>query len=509
MANIFQSVAVNRIGKSLFNLSHWRKFSCNMGLLYPIQVTEVLPNETFRIKHEMLAKFSPLLAPMMQEVDMYVEDFYVPLRLTWQNWEKFITPSDDGTYPAKPYFDYSTASNFQVGSLADFLGLPTVEAAPTSVERVDSLFFRAYQLIWNSFYRDQNLQPEIDINFEVDGQEVSPSSRGLFTLRRRCWPKDYFTSALPTTQRGGDVHLPMSGDANVVYNDPNVSPALNNLPVSFSKSNNSTTPTLGIHNSAQSTAMIGTLKADMSSVTAATINELRRATALQEYLELNMRVGGRYNEFIYGNFGKHVPDYRIDRPQFLGGYRKPLVVNQINQTSSTDSAGPLADMAGQAFGLGSSRGVKYESYEHGIIISLFSVLPKATYQQGLPRKFQRFDPLDYANPKFGNLGEQAILNKEVFAQHATPNGIFGYTPRYAEYKYEPSTVHGEFKTTLNFWHMGRIFQSDPQLNSSFVQATPAERPFAVITGNDKLRVEVYNRVKAVRPLPYYGTPKLI
>lgn len=513
MPNIFDTVAVNKIKKSRFNLSHFVKLSGSMANLMPIQVLECLPNETYKIRHEALVKFSPLLAPMMQECDMYIEDFYVPLRLSWKNWEKFISPSDDGTYPAVPYQSISTASasRFAVGSLADYMGLPVGSDLPSNPLTINTLAFRAYQLIWNEYYRDQNLQNEINIHFEQDGAESQSSDYlDLFTIRKRCWPKDYFTSALPTTQRGGDVHLPMSGDASIVYNDPNVSSALNNLPVSFSKNANSTTPTLGIHQSAQSTAMIGYLKADMSNVTATTINELRKATALQEYLELNMRVGGRYKEYIYGNFGAIVEDYRIDRPQFLGGFRQPITVTEINQTSATQAnATPLAAMAGLAYGTGSSRSIKYYSREHGFIISLLSVLPKATYQQGLPRKYTRFDPLDYANPKFANLGEQAILNKEIYAASATPNGVFGYTPRYAEYKYEPSTVHGEFKTTLNYWHMGRIFANEPALNGSFVTADPATRPFAVETGNDKLRIEVYNQVKALKPLPYYGTPKLI
>lgn len=510
MASIFDTVAVNKIRKSLFNLSHMRKFSASMGYLVPIQVTECLPNEDYHIHHEALVKFSPLLAPMMQECDMYIEDFFVPNRLVWDNWNDFITPSDDGTFPAMPYTTFESSNyntGFGVGTLADYLGLPS-GTLPASSLNICTLPFRAYQLIWNEYYRDQNLQAEINIKKNVDGVEQNGFSRGLYTLRKRCWPKDYFTSALPTTQRGGDVTLPIQGTAVVKVSDSASATNLSALKAtatsgSTSVSLSTTTSTSGIAN--------GRLFADLSngSYSAPTINELRRATALQEYLELNMRVGGRINEYIYGNFGRRVPDYRIDRPQFIGGYRAPIVVSQVNQTSSTDSTSPIATMAGQAIGTGNTRTVKYNTYEHGYIISLMSVLPKASYQQGLPRKFTRFDPLDFANPKFGNLGEQAILNKEVYAAATSPDGTFGYTPRYSEYKYEPSTVHGEFKTTLNYWHMGRIFASEPALNGSFVESDPATRPFAVESSNDKIRVEVYNKVKALRPLPYYGTPKLI
>lgn len=505
MPNIFQSVAVNKIRKSLFNLSHFRKYSSNLGALIPIQCTEVLPNETFHTRHEAVVKFSPLLAPMMQECDMFIEDFFVPNRLVWSNWEKFITPSDDGTFPAMPYYtlNYSNRGRLAVGSLADYMGLPVGEDLPINNVPFSTLPFRAYTLIWNEYYRDQNLQAEANIEINRDGiQEISD----IFQLRRRCWPKDYFTSALPNTQRGGDVTLPMSGDAKVGFSVSG-NDAIADMTASATGSSNPKQINLSV---GLNSAATGVLKADLSNVNSATINELRQAVALQEYLELNMRVGGRPNEYILGNFGQHVQDYRIDRPQFIGGFRQPIQVMEVDQTSATEqSLTPLATQAGLAYGVGSTKTLKYHSYEHGWLISLMSVLPKASYQQGLPRKFSRMEPLDFANPKFGNLGEQAILNKEIYVRASNPNGTFGYTPRYSEYKYEPSTVHGEFKTTLNYWHMGRIFATEPALNSTFVESVPSDRPFAVVDGNDKIRVQIYNKCKALRPLPYYGTPKLI
>lgn len=522
MANIFESVAVNKIRHSLFNLTHVRKFSCPMGYLIPIQVSEVLPNETFHFDHEALVKFAPLTAPMMQEVDYFIEDFFVPNRLVWDNWERFITPSDDGTFPAMPYIDLNRsilkAARFQVGCLSDYMGIPIgtdLYSDETSI-RISTLVFRAYQLIWNEYYRDQNLQYEIDIHKSYDGVETVTPTQRLCELRRRCWPKDYFTSALPNTQRGGDVTLPISssGDARLYpasltnsnggdfagSGEYNLSGVMSPDGLQIQASRDGAVSQVGL-------GIKGTL--DLSNITSATVNELRQAVALQEYLELNMRVGGRPNEYILGNFGQRVPDYRIDRPQFINGYRNPIVVNEVDQTSSTESGGVIASQAANATGIGRTRKSKYHSYEHGFIISLFSVLPKATYQQGLPRKFTRFEPLDYANPKFGNLGEQSILNKEVYFGSSNPDGVFGYTPRYSEYKFEPSTVHGEFKTTLNNWHMGRIFDNEPALNSDFVAANPSTRPFAVEDTSDKLRVEVVNHVKALRPLPYYGTPKLL
>lgn len=521
MSNIFETVAVNKIRHSLFNLSHMRKFSCDMGYLIPIQVSEVLPNDTIHVQHEALVKFAPLVAPMMQECDFFIEDFFVPNRILWDSWNDFITPSDTGIYPAMPYTPVtSNTSPFKtVGSLADFLGIPVTEVANLqSTVQICSLAFRAYQLIWNTYYRDQNLQPEVDIQKSRSGNEnASPTgnTRGLYTLRKRCWPKDYFTSALPTTQRGGDVRLPLTSEGEVDYKNISMLQASGN-PYSGNLSYNVGADPLpsgvGLSMSAEGAVtqvgvgMRGTL--DLKNVTSATINELRQAVALQEYLELNMRVGGRINEYIYGNFGIHVPDYRLDRPEFLGGFRSPIVINQVDQTSQSDAT-PLGEMAGNATGVGNTRKVRYKVQEHGWYFSLFSVLPKVTYQQGLPRKFTRFDPLDYANPKFGNLGEQAILNKEIYLAASNPDGVFGYTPRYSEYKYEPSTVHGEFKTTLNFWHQGNIYDSEPALNGDFVTANPSTRVFADETNSNKLRVEVYNKVKALRPLPYYGTPKLL
>lgn len=527
MANIFESVSLDKVRHSIFPLNHYKKMTIPMGKLIPVLCTPLLPGDVAHVGHEWVMKLSTLLSPIMENLDVYAEDFFVPNRILWENWEKFIVPQQDGVFPAAPYI--SLTSNFSSpardsGGLLDYLGYSVNEDNPSASIKADALPIRAYIKIWNEFYRDQNLQPEIDFHFETDGYDnIMNIFQGTNGLLNRCWPKDYFTSALPTTQRGGDVYLPLQGDANIIFDESGgVTNIVNSgvqtpgLPGQITTPGSSFSPgqsdpmqvqsgtvktNVSIDNSAQ-------LKADLSSVTSATINELRQAVALQSYLELNMRVGGRYIEYIAGNFHQRVPDFRLDRPQFLGGFRSPFVISQVDQTSGSTSTSPLGAMAGNGTSVANARPRKFKALEHGWLISLISVMPKASYQQGVSRLLTKLEPLDYFNPRFENLGEQAILNKEIYAKSADPDGTFGYAPRYAEYKYIPNTVHGEFRNSLNFWHMGRVFANEPKLNADFVMADPTQRIFAV-EGDDQIRVLLKNKLKMLRPMGYHAVPKLV
>ena len=315
--------------------------------------------------------------------------------------------------------------------------------------------------------------------------------------------KDYFTSALPWTQRGGEVMLPNEPDykdfANIYAQGSGKSPITSGGAVS------TVTGTPASLNDGNETLKIENIDGINIS-----INELRTAARLQAWLERNALGGSRYIESILAHFGVKTPDYRLQRPEYLGGGKTPIVVSEVLNTSATATEAQ-GNMSGHGIGVGKSNSFKKYFTEHGYIIGIMSVLPRTAYQEGIPRLFKKFDNLDYFFPEFANLGEQAIRNDEVFygrtSSEAVNSATWGYQSRYSEYKWQPDTVHGDFKNTMSYWHMGRIFGSLPALSNSFIEADPTHRVFAVTaTTVDKLYVQIYNQVKAIRPMPVFGTP---
>ena len=534
--NLFNSIRVPRLRRNTFNLSHEFKFSGSFGKLMPILCQEVVPGDTFRVNSEVFVRMSPMLAPIMHRVNVYVHFFFVPNRLIWTEWEDFITGGEDGTdTPVSPYFSVDgSASNLtteilQQGGLADFLGVPvpTQNWTPTSgaVFQFSSLPFRAYWKIWNDYYKDENLQQNqeevLDQWFALSGDDYYWQNPYLMALANRCWEKDYFTSALPWAQRGDVVTLPMTGDASL-YFDPSgnttlVDKGTEGLPqpgetrvlgsslVSGGGSDYDPS-TIQVNNSSN-------LKVDMSDVNSATINELRRAIKAQEWLERSATGGARYIEQILAHFGVRSSDARLQRAQYLGGGVAPLRVSEVLQTSSTDGQpSPLGDMGGHAYSVGNTNRFKRFFEEHGFIIGIMSILPRSSYQQGLPRMFSRQDKFDYFWPEFAHIGEQEVKEKELWFRgvESIDEQIFGYQSRYAEYKTAPSRVAGSFRDTLNFWHAGRIFASIPTLDESFVNCTPDQftRLFATsqLGVDEQFYVEVLHNIRARRPMPRFGTP---
>lgn len=553
MANIFSSIPRPKLKRNTFNLSHEVKLTTEIGRLTPILCEPVVPGDSWKVKTEMLIRVAPLLAPVMHRVNIYTHFFFVPMRLIWKDWERFITGGESGTeepaYPKLLINSGNLAANsayVEKSSLLDYLDFPTCDFDDTSRSFVgdgdtmiiDALPFRAYQLIYNEYYRDQNLEAPINITRDVNGLLTDGETvRNLLTVRYRKWEKDYFTSALPWTQRGSETTIGLSGNADVMLKDnPDL---MSNLP----KYQNPATGANSSDGDAQftikagrtvltdddgSTAVYnpnGSLYADLSTVNATTINELRRAINLQAYKEVLARSGSRYIEVIRGLFGVVSSDARLQRPEFLGGGKTPLMFGEVLQTSETTENSMLANFAGRAAAAGTTHKFKKFFEEHGLIIGIMSVMPKPAYMQGLPRKWYKFDRLDHYIPQFANIGEQAILNQELkymFGNDAdtqtTDNqDTFGYTPRYAEYKYIPSRVHGLFKTNLRFWHMARKFgepSSDaPNLNKNFVTCYPSEvdRVFAVYSDDENpwsehLWCQLYHNIKATRPMPKFGVP---
>lgn len=581
---LFNTIRIKKPKRNKFNLSHDVKLSMRMGELIPIFCQDVVPGDTFKLNTELLIRLAPLAAPLMHRINVYTHFFFVPKRLIWDNWKTFITGGETGDEtPAYPRINFNLTGSgddtewaafdkfFGTGSLADYLGFPVDDPLEKDGDLrfnktmardfdIDALPFRAYQLIWNEYYRDQNLQDAVDIMKDVDGIVTSRSTgsdydrvRQLMTLQKRAWSKDYFTSALPFTQRGEQVTLPLIGNGELYAKDTGVHKGKVNVSFdpfldqgtdlrqfhpsrAINGAGSSPSGSLGVSSNGvvkvgSSDAAIGNpegyytdvdalrehVGVDLSNVSAATINELRRAIKAQEYLEATARGGSRYIEYIQSIFGVKSSDARLQRPEYLGGGKQGVLISDVMSTAQTEGK-PIATPAGSGASLGKTNSFKRYFEEFGYVIGIMSVLPVPAYQQGMPKQFMKFDRYDHYIPQFANLGEQEIRTTELYFDPIPQAGrpdindkLFGYAPRYSEYKSINSSVHGDFRTSLKYWHMGRIFGTQPALNASFIQSDPTERVFAVTSEDDpfdKLWVNIHHNCVALRPMPRYGTPHL-
>lgn len=510
MKNLFNSIKLTKPRSNVFDLTHDVKLSLNMGQLVPICVMEAVPGDKFSIGTESLVRFAPLVSPVMHRMDVSFHYFFVPNRLVWPNWEKFITNtplSDTGQLPAFPHF---IMDDTEYTPLADYMGIPTPEPL-SQPENISALPFAAYQCIYNEYYRDQNLQAEIDYKL-VDGVNGDFLTKyGI--LRRRAWEHDYFTAALPWAQKGPAVDIPL-GEVRLLDSwdetqhtpsfrlDTNSGgdPIYGDLVAEATDGNINTSTFPGAKAAYDPD---GTLE-----VGATTITDLRRAFRLQEWLERNARGGTRYVENILSHFGVRSSDKRLQRPEYITGTKSPVVISEILNTTGTEEL-PQGNMAGHAVSVTSGKFGSYFCEEHGYIIGIMSVMPKTAYQQGIPKHFLKVnDPFEYFWPSFAHIGEQEVKVRELYGFNIEGNNTFGYVPRYAEYKFQHNRVAGDFRTTLNYWHLGRIFSTPPNLNEEFVQCTPSDRIFAVTDpGVQKLYATVLNRIKAVRRMPKFGNPQ--
>jgi len=509
--NIFNSIQLKKPKKNFFDLTHDVKLSANMGQLVPILTLEVVPGDSISLGCESIVRFAPMTAPVMHRMDVTMHYFFVPNRILWDNWEKFITnngPTGTGPELVAPYLDYSqfvidnyeTGSN-QISKFLDYLGVPPPNGSNVPA-RISALPLAAYQAVYNEYYRDQNLIPEVDYKLK-DGNITGNANWWLrFTsIRNRAWEHDYFTSSLPFAQKGAAVDIPLgavNGDANIYSNVGNTT--LNGTPGS---------PYIVGDTQGGMTDLWA--QTDGLTVEPTTINDLRRAYRLQEWLEKNARGGTRYIESILSHFGVKSSDARLQRPEYITGVKTPVVISEVLNTSGTEDQLPQGNMAGHGISVSSGKSGSYYAEEHGYIIGIMSVMPKTAYQQGVPRTFLKHDPLDYYWPSFANIGEQEVQLQELYAYTDNKEDTFGYVPRYAEYKYMPSRVAGDFRTSLDYWHLGRIFASEPTLSQEFIECVPedTERIFAVTDPDaQKLYCHVLNKIKAVRPMPKYGTPTI-
>lgn len=533
--SVFSKILLKKPKYSYFDLSYDHKLSFKMGYLVPVHVQECMPGDNFKMSSQAMFRMMPMIAPIMHKVDVYMHFFFVPNRLVWPNWEKFITGGDDPdvSIPSFPLMNFpgGTPGVYDTvlpSSLANYLGLPCTNADyGTGEPAVSALPFAGYHRIWHEFYRDQNLDTSSPIEL-ADGVQTASIHNQLCALRKRAWEHDYFTSCLPWPQKGDAVTIPL----NLVSDDPNqggLSPVIsmpgaggidprweniNGQPISGTVFGEAVTGevelTGGVDGYYNPRGHLGIDPADL--VGSATLNDLRTATALQRWLEKNARAGTRYIETLLAHFGVRSSDKRLQRPEYLGGSKANMAISEVLQTSQSDAT-PQGEMAGHGISVSQGKDFDYFCEEHGFIYGILSVRPKTAYYQGQPRFFSKIsDRFEYPWPDFAQLGEQEVKLKELYVQ-SNPNEdniTFGYIPRYSEYRYNPSRVSGQMATTLEFWHMARKFAVAPALNTSFVEADPTKRIFAAVDPTeDEIVAHIYHNIQARRPLPAYGNPGTI
>ena len=516
MKHQFSQVPSATIPRSSFDRSHGLKTTFDAGLLIPVFVDEVLPGDTFNCRMTAFARLATPIFPVMD--NMFMESFFfaVPLRLLWDNWERFNGAQDnpaDSTEFLIPEID--PAESVDELSLSDYFGIPVGPGLTHS-----ALWHRAYNLIWNEWFRDENLQDSVTVPLG-DG----PDSLNTYDLLRRGKRHDYFTSCLPFPQKGDSVNLPLGQTAPVdITGDGN--------PMTYQLGGNAGLTIRGTGSGVTAAwsfdgapvedafwtdpALVGV--ADLTDATASTINEIRQAFQIQKLLERDARGGTRYTEIIRAHFGVTSPDSRLQRPEYLGGSSSPIHITPVAQTSETDVSGPDASPQANLAAIGTAtlnqHGFTKSFTEHCVLIGMVCARADLTYQQGLDRMFSRSTRFDYYWPAFSHLGEQSVLSKEIFADGtAGDEDVFGYQERYAEYRYKPSRITGRFRSdaseSLDSWHLSQFFSTRPVLSETFIEDNPPIDRIIAVTDEPHFLFDSYFNMRCARPMPVYSVPGLI
>lgn len=553
MAGLFNTVVARVPRRNAFSRSFENDLTVNFGVLAPFLCEEVFPGDDFRFRTEVSIKLAEMIAPAMARIDAYMHYFFVPNRLLYVDWEDFITGGLDGTFangtmlnPVSPCADFNDLLNqgyCDTTRLGDYLGLPSLPHGQGQVyDNLPpiSLFpFLAYQKIYSDYYKDELLSNVPNFEPHPGGKVSGSGLYDICTTRYRAWKKDYFTSARPDTQLGPQISIPISGDISsngtFKFNFSEGSGVLNNRTYALGSSSSFEQLDDGTVNvpvkalsSGGNLTNGGSYGEGLSLQDASVlVNELRRSLKLQEWSEKNMRGGNRYIENIFHHFGVKSSDARLQRAQYIGGRKVPVLISEILQSTGTvgdqqysQGARYLGSRGGTGNAVGSSQRVHYYSEEHGFLIGILSIMPHALYMQGIPRMFgDRWDRFSYLWPEFGNLGEQEVYNWELFVEAGAgkPNdGVFGYQSRYADLKQNYNQVHGEFRDNLQYWTTARIFANRPQLNNNFVtmsssaDADGMNKIFAVTSNavTSHFRCQMFNKITVLRMLPKYGIPSI-
>lgn len=518
----FSQVPKAEIPRSAFDRSHGLKTTFDAGYLVPVYVDEALPGDTFSLNMTAFGRLATPIAPVMD--NLYLSSFFfaVPYRLVWTNWERFNGAQDDPGDSVDftiPQMVSTAVTGYLAGSIHDYFGIPTEVPGKSH----SSLWHRAYNLIWNTWFRDQNLQNSVVV--DLDNGPDTPSD---YVLLRRGKRHDYFTSSLPWPQKGDAVSLPLGSSAPVLGNgDPLmvVTTAAGNTNARYLEGVVGTDPVTSEGNFAASTRLFfpdGTdvsgyapgLYADLSAATAATINQLRQAFQVQKLLERDARGGTRYIEVIKSHFGVTSPDARLQRPEYLGGGQSMVNIAPVAQTSSTDATTPQGNLAAFGTVTATGHGFTKSFTEHCLLIGMVQVRADLTYQQGLNRMWSRSTRYDFYWPALSHIGEQAVLKQEIYCDaSATDDDVFGYQERFAEYRYKPSQITGLFRSnatgSLDFWHLSQEFGAVPSLNAAFIVDDPPVDRVIAVTSEPHVIMDAWFQLRCARPMPMFGTPGLI
>lgn len=514
MKHAFSEVPRAEIPRSTFDRSHGHKTTFDAGYLIPIYLDEALPGDTFNVRMTGFARLATPVFPIMDNMFMDTHFFAVPLRLIWDNWQKFNgeqrNPGDSTDFLV-PQLVAPASTGYAEGSLYDYMGLPVGVANLSH----SAFFTRAYNLIWNEWFRDQNMQDSVPVDTD-DG----PDDPANYVLLRRGKRHDYFTSALPWPQKGDAVEIPLGTTAPLIQDGTKTTFERFGL----AEAANSLTMQNGLNtvqwtNNGSSTGDVTLLNAglevDLSAATAATVNSLRQAFQIQKMLERDARGGTRYTEIIRAHFGVTSPDARLQRPEFLGGGSSPVNVQPIPQTSATDAAvSPQGNLAAMGTAILNNHGFTMSFTEHCVIIGLVSVRADLTYQQGLNRMWSRRTRYDFYWPALSHIGEQAVLQKEIFCDGtAADETVFGYQERFAEYRYKPSQVTALFRSSaaqsLDAWHLAQDFATAPVLDETFIVENPPLDRVIAVPAEPHFLFDSYFQMHCARPMPVYGVPGFI
>ena len=537
MQHDFSLVPSAEIRRSSFDRSHGYKTTFDSGRLVPFFLDEALPGDTFNLSCSLFARLATPIAPFMDNLFLETFFFFVPARLVWDHWQAFNGEQAKPGASTDYLVPLSKVTNLQNGTIGDYFGLPTNVNKPLSVSALPG---RSLALIWNEWFRDENLQDPLDFVTDDTGKVLAEGDFYAMPPLPRGKRHDYFTSALPWPQKGDSVDLPLGGRLNIVGPRVKERPAVGNL-VKFSGSDGHFASDEGFFNNNRDDirfyapvsdepnwfslttlssikyvdgSNLGSWYGDLTTSTAISINSMRQAFQVQRLLERDARGGTRYTEIIRSHFGVISPDARLQRPEYLGGSSTRININPVQQTSGTTEVSPQGNLAAYGVAGDSFHGFTHSFTEHGYIIGLVNVRADLTYQQGLNRLWSRETRFDFYWPSLANLGEQAILNKEIYAQGTSEDDdVFGYQERYAEYRYFPSLITGKFRSTdpqsLDIWHLSQKFENLPRLNAEFIQDKPPLKRVIAVPSEPEFLLDVYFKMNCVRPMPVYSVPGMI